>query len=60
MNVTDVDDKIIARARRNKLLADFVSRAEASAVGAEAASVLASVVTKAREVIFTVLWLYYK
>jgi len=49
VNVTDVDDKIIARARRNKLLSDFVSSHEASAVGAEAASVLASVVAKAGE-----------
>ena len=31
INVTDVDDKIIARARRNKLLADYTAKREAEA-----------------------------
>lgn len=28
INITDIDDKIILRARQNKLLADFAQQAE--------------------------------
>ena len=41
VNVTDVDDKIIKRARVNRLLADYVARREAEAVTDSAAALSA-------------------
>ena len=41
VNVTDVDDKIIKRARVNRLLADYVARREGEAATDSAAALSA-------------------